>query len=97
MINTKAVCDGGSCEPRTPVSKEILAGLEMLAVRADSLAVRANDVLAPVMVSSNPPPTGTEGKLKREYPPLFSKMRELIEGINNSLESIESNLSRTEL
>ena len=80
-----------------PVSQEILEKTKELSEKAMAINDRVHGKLSPVMISPRPVSPGPEGKQPREYPPLFSELREMLINIENALDGIEDVLSRTEL
>ena len=87
---------GEGKEIKKPVSREIVDQAKVLSEKACSLNDRVQGKLIPVMLSLPvaPPP---EGKVMREYPPLFAELRELFITIDNMLNGINEALTRTEL
>lgn len=87
----------GSVVGRRPVASEVADFAQSLANRAAALSERVNCKLESVMVASCPLPDAIEAKDSKEYPPLFSDLRNSLRGIEAALENIESAMSRTEL
>ena len=82
---------------RQPVAADVMQYAQNLANRAQSLAERVNGKLHPVMTSETPRACGAVCKDSVEYPPMFSDLRDNLQGIDAALDSIEYALSRTEL
>lgn len=80
-----------------PVSNEVMVFVEMLAKRAQNLAERVNGKLHSVMTSEMPRTCDGAIKDGREYPPLFSELRNNFNTIESALDSIEYAMQRTEL
>ena len=84
---------------RESVAQEILQYASRLAERSDSVSSRVLGKLQPVMLSDIPTGTAICEKVReaREYPPLFEELRSRMQIIENSLQLIESAMSRTEI
>jgi hypothetical protein len=82
--------------PQATVSQEVLNVLDRLASAAEKVACRAADKLHPICQSSCPTPDGCD-TVAREYPPLFSEMRERLETIENSIDRMNNVLDRAEV
>ena len=84
---------------RESVAQEILQFASRLAERSDSVSSRVLGKLQPVMLSDRS--TGTaiceQVREAREYPPLFEELKSRMQVIENSLQLIESAMSRTEI
>lgn len=82
---------------RQTVASEVTEFAQSLANRAQSLAERVEGKLNSVMTSAAPRDCGDACSPSVEYPPLFSELRNSLQGIEASLNTIEYALSRTEL
>jgi len=79
-----------------PIAREVMNALDRLASAAEKVACRTADKLHPICQSACPSPDGCD-KVAREYPPLFSEMREKLETIENSIDRINNVLDRAEV
>ena len=82
---------------RKPVASDIAEFAEKLANRANSIADRLQGKLQSVMISDRPSEGCCNEIQDREYPPLFSDLRNNFNSISRSLDSIEYAIQRTEL
>lgn len=81
---------------REPISHEIMNFVERLANQAEKTAGRASEKLAPICVQPCPTTNGGE-KISREYPPLFSDMRDRLITIETALTRLNDVLDRAEV
>jgi len=79
------------------VASEIIDRAQRVAGKSAGICDRAQSKLSPVMLSPRPTGCSEVEKQPREYPPFFSELRDLLEGIENSLDGINDALDRTEL
>lgn len=88
---------GGTIPPRDNVSVQILQFASQLENRASHINAFAHDKLVPIMRSASPEVCSDTKKPEEEYPPLFLDLRTYLQGIECSLNGIESALSRSEV
>lgn len=81
---------------RQPVAAEVAAFAESLANRSQDLATRFANRLEPITTSAHPL-TCEETKDDREYPPLFSSLRNSLFAFQSALDRMEDILCRCEL
>jgi len=77
---------------REPMSEEVIKFALALAVRTDELASRVLVKLEPVMTQEMPCPAAESCSPARDWPPLFTTLRETFFSIQQSLEVIEDAL-----
>ena len=86
------------CEKKQSVADEIMEKLDLLRGIASTTAERVESKLTPVMRQDTPEPeTACVGKGVREYPHLFTEMRDHLENIEGAFDRIANALDRTEL
>ena len=97
-IKTGAIENYGSeAQQRQPIAVEVAKLAASIANHAQQVSEIANIKLQPVMTSETPRACNGQAKDSVEYPPLFSDLRNSLQGIESALNSIEYMLSRTEL
>jgi len=80
-----------------PIAIEVVKALDSLAIAAERVAGRTADKLHPICQSvACQSPEGCD-TVAREYPPLFSEMREKLETIEKSIDQINNVLDRVEV
>ena len=84
---------------KIPVAQEVMNYAERLASASVELAEQVNNTLS--SVARQPVPMPACGKetceISREYPPLFSELRDHLDRIERSINNIRGTIDRTEL
>lgn len=91
--------EGMEKQKQQTVSVDIINYVSMLSEKSQIIVETLNNKLLPVMVKSIPIPEKGKEKEKeeREYPPLFSEIKNHLSIIEQSFNNIEDDLYRTEL
>lgn len=88
---------GEQCKAeRMPVAAELVSRAEAVANRAQALSDRVIGKLNPIMANDFPTPA-CEATKDPQWPPLFEGLRNCLQSIDASLDSIRHALDRTEL
>ena len=82
---------------RNPAAVEVAQLATRIANYAQTIAENANSKLQSVMTGETPRNCSAPCKDSEEYPPLFSDLRNSLQGIESALDNINYMLSRTEL
>ena len=82
---------------RNPVAVDVAQLATRIANYAQTVAENANSKLQSVMTSETPRNCSASCKDSVEYPPLFSDLRNSLQGIESALDNIDYMISRTEL
>ncbi len=90
--------DSGCKVARESAGNMTMASLETMAARAEKIVCIVSERLTSVTRSEPPSVAGCDKTAEQEqYPPLFSRIRELTESVNRSLSGIENIIRRVEL
>jgi len=101
--NMGAKCEtGGILKAKETAANMILSILEVTATTAEKIAGGVAEKTKSVTRQEDPPPPSAKGpnvpcEINQQWPPLFGRIKELTESINNSLDRIADIMRRCEL
>lgn len=87
----------GQAECRQPIAHEISALAAAMAEQSEMAAIRTEEKLSPICVSSAPACQTEKCGIGKEYPPFFSDLRDKLLCIERALAKINNVLDRAEI
>lgn len=87
----------GQAECRQPIAHEISSLAAAMAEQAERAAIRTDEKLSPICMSSAPVCQPEKGGIAKEYPPFFSDLRDRLLCIERALTKINNVLDRAEI